>query len=286
MRTFTKSRIAVAALACLAAGASVVQPAAAAPSAPASADNLFVATAGGGQLSAVAGRPGAYTLTLHTPAHQVTRFGDRPARTAGSQSLKSFVAGWDADGFGDVPPNAALVLDRAPASRDTFVLELSHPRIQRDGDLAFAATRIGRAPTGGLSAFARSADRGVPTRFGRASLFIDSAAAQLPVTLNVGNLPQGQAAVVTFDDPLDLQAGQTFHPTITTPNSFETIMTAFDVIMGGSTTADASGVAQVALSHVSGPITGNATIPAGATVSLSINGGPAISITAGQFSIG
>src|SRR5690242_8805319 len=164
-------RRAVPAVALALAASALVAPVAGAQSTPAGGD-LYTATAAGGTLTKAPGKA-AYRLTLKDPAAKVSAFSDRPVRTASTQSLQRFVGDWKANGFAQDPPNAALVLDQAPAAHDTYLFELSKPRIERDRDLTFTAKRIGTRPTGALEPIAKGADRGTPRGFGRASLFID-----------------------------------------------------------------------------------------------------------------
>src|SRR4051812_44241822 len=61
---------------------------------------------------------GAYRLRLTGVSPRISTFTDRPQRRAGIQGLDGFVKSWEGNGFAADPPNAALVLDHAPASRD------------------------------------------------------------------------------------------------------------------------------------------------------------------------
>jgi hypothetical protein len=157
--------------------------AAAPPPASASVNQLFVVTAAGGRVERVAGRRGEFKLELRAPARGVTAFSDRPARRLGKRPLAGFVRGWRRLGFGRVPPNAALVIDHAPVGRDVAVFELSSPRLGRGGrTLTFRAKSLARRPTGVLQRLARRADGPAAGRFGRASLFVDSAGESEQVT--------------------------------------------------------------------------------------------------------
>jgi hypothetical protein len=102
------------------------------------------------------------------------------------------VRDWRRLGFSRVPPNAALVVDNAPTSRDVAVFELSQPRLA-GASLTFRARSLARRPTGVLQRLARRADRLGEAAFGRASLFIDSAPKQLTLVFNV----TGDDTVVT-----------------------------------------------------------------------------------------
>jgi hypothetical protein len=167
--------IAAAALACLLLTASA-GPATAAATARAASSLLFVQQTDGGSLQ----RTGASTfrLTLRGVAPSVATFADRPARSAASEPAKRFIARWAGRGFADDPPNAALVMDGAPAGRDVAMLTLSHPRYH---PATRTFTYVARALTGdpgtALKVFHARRDPVRELRFGAASLFIDDAAA-------------------------------------------------------------------------------------------------------------
>jgi hypothetical protein len=129
-------------------------------------------------------------LVLHHPGARVTTFSDRPARQGGSQTLPAFVAAWTA-AFGDDPPNAALELTDAPASRDVTLLELRAPRYDRRRDtLTYTVRPVTKAAGHALDGLAARADKGLRGRLGRATLFIDDAATPA-LELTVSGLPPG-----------------------------------------------------------------------------------------------
>jgi len=120
---------------------------------------------------------GAYRLRLTGISPRVTTFTDRPRRRAGSQGLKGFVGSWGANGFAADPPNAALVLDHAPAAHDVALLTLSHPHYNRARQtLTYRATPLHGRDTA-LASFARRADPVSAGDLGAASLFVDDGGA-------------------------------------------------------------------------------------------------------------
>lgn len=280
-----RRHLAATALACLGA-ATLTVPAASARAVPPTGDALFVATADGGSLVPLAGQRGVYRLTLRAPASFVTAFADHPARSASRESLRRFVAQWGARGFRADPPNAALVLDPAPAAHDTFIFALSQPQLTRSGALTFRAQSIGTRPGGRLAAIASGADRGAPARFGRSTLFVDDGATPLGITITASNVPGGQVAAVDFDDSLILDETATTHTQVEGSSPFEVFFGSSQVSMFGlEGKALLSGTAMLALDHGSGSVTGFADIPAGSTVTLRIGAGPAVPLPDGQFSM-
>lgn len=161
--------------------------AAAAParSGPAKGPLLFVQETAGGSIERLG--HGAYRLRLTGVSPRVTTFTDRPRRRAGSQGLPSFVGTWGANGFAADPPNAALVLDHAPASHDIALLTLSHPHYDRARrTLTYRATPL-HGDDGALASFARRADPVRAGELGGASLFVDDGGGGFTVTFNFQN---------------------------------------------------------------------------------------------------
>jgi hypothetical protein len=132
---------------------------------------LYVQQTSGGSIERLG--HGVYRLRLTGISPRVSTFTDRPRRRAGSQGIEGFVHKWRANGFAADPPNAALVLDQAPASRDVALLTLSHPHYNRAKQtLTYRATPLhGREPA--LASFARRADPISAGELGGASLFVD-----------------------------------------------------------------------------------------------------------------
>jgi len=119
-----------------------VSPATAAPP-PERAPTLFVLRG--------AAHGGGNQLTVDT--RRVEWFTDRPVRRAGVMTPRALVRGWEAWGFADDPPNAALTGDDLDV-----VVELSEPRV-RDGRLRFDVKPVrGRLPSGGLGAVSAFVD--------------------------------------------------------------------------------------------------------------------------------
>jgi hypothetical protein len=117
---------------------------------------------------------GTLRLLLRGPNSKVTTFADRPARLGGTERLSTFVRNWSRS-FGRVPPNAALLIDHAPASRDVALLELRNPRYDgRRQTLSFAVKRLKETRNVHLRTFGRLADPTVAPRFGRFTLFVDN----------------------------------------------------------------------------------------------------------------
>jgi hypothetical protein len=165
------------------------------------AGELFVLTAAGGELQRVRGQNRVFKLVLRRPAHDVTGFTDRPARRTGQHPLSRFVRSWARLGFAEVPPNAAVVLADAPSNRDVLVVELSRPRLGAGGrTLAFRAEALSGNPTGLLRGFARSGDRRIAARFGRASLFIDPGGQVATLLFTLSNVPPGGVVSISFVD--------------------------------------------------------------------------------------
>jgi len=111
------------------------------------------------------------TLWLSLPANApVTWFTDRPYRNAGSVRLVDLYGIWDASGFSDDPPNAALLTTHKGVEH-THVVELTTPRSAK-GRVSFAIRAVPNAVEAG-HVHAHDLAAG---RFGRARLFIDDAA--------------------------------------------------------------------------------------------------------------
>lgn len=141
------------------------------------ADELFALSAERGTLRPVRGRSGVFTLALKDPG-RVVGFTDRPERRAASLSLRSFLSRWRSYGFVTVAPNAALEIQNARGSADVFVFSMRRPRYSRKArTVVFEVVHDrGQDLTGAsLAQFERRADERIPQRFGRVSLFIDSA---------------------------------------------------------------------------------------------------------------
>jgi hypothetical protein len=157
---------------------------------------LYVQESAGGSVQRL--DSGGFRLRLTGISARVWSFTDRPRRRAGSEGLTDFVGQWGANGFVADPPNAALVLDRGPRSRDVALLTLSHPRYDRGHKaLTYRATPL-REDAGALASFARRGDPVRAGEFGAASLFVDDGggAAFTPITLTVTGVTPGQTISV------------------------------------------------------------------------------------------
>jgi hypothetical protein len=94
-------------------------------------------------------------------------------------TLEAFIEEWDAEGFEDVPPNAALVIDDAPDRADVHVLELRTPELDATANtLTFTATALEteRAAHSLIGISGGAGDPVAPRTFGPGSLFVDDGA--------------------------------------------------------------------------------------------------------------
>ena len=239
----------------------------AANAAPAAGD-LYVATTNAGTVKPLG--HGNYRLTLAKPATTVTAFTDRPERSSSTQTLKSFVSDWASNGFSADHPNAALVVD---GNQDTATYELSRPRLNKSGKLTLHAKRLsGHAPK----------------HFGHASVFIDASGTQTPLQITVNGLPNNQAALFSFNDGVDLTPTPYFGPEVVTDNGGFVKATPTGLVIANSKPGDGTAsdfTADIGIIHGNGPITGTLSVGAGATVSISVNGGAPVAIGNGPFSI-
>ena len=104
----------------------------AAASARPAAQLLFVTTTGDLRITGTHSH-----MRISVPARaNLSWFTDRPTRRAGTGTAASLAAGWTTNGFARVPPNAALVTQRAGTSMQTIVT-LTQP-LRRNGRVSFA----------------------------------------------------------------------------------------------------------------------------------------------------
>jgi hypothetical protein len=218
-----------------------------------------------------------FRLVLRRPASDVTGFTDRPARGTGQQPLARFVRSWPRLGFGEVPPNAAVVLANAPSNRDVLVVELSRPRLGAGGrTLAFRAEVLRGNPRGGLRSFARRADRRLPARFGRASLFIDAGGQEVGLIFTFSNIPppSGVVSIAFVEDngrpTAQVDLGADLFLNADGANNFIAGFTGFAVTATGSSPLNVS--AQVTINVAAGEdcVRGRATITAGASANVRV----------------
>jgi hypothetical protein len=93
---------------------------------------LYVTTTGDLRITGAHGN-----IRVSLPARAtLTWFSNRPARRAGTSTAASLAAGWNANGFARVPPNAALITQRAGRSMQT-IITLTQP-IRRQGRVSFS----------------------------------------------------------------------------------------------------------------------------------------------------
>jgi hypothetical protein len=164
-----------------------------------------------------------------------------------------------------------------------YTFELSKPRIGKSGALVFRAKRIGPPSGGPLEALGKRADRPAAHRFSGASLFVDAGGAtQVPVTVNVSGLAAGQSVSLNFNDSLGLDATSSWHPQFQTDGNANVVFGSTDmlVISLGGTLNGSMGI-----SVAGGDVAGSARIPVGATVTMSVNGGPPVQISNGAFAV-
>jgi len=129
-------------------------------------DALFVQAANGGTF-----RHGKLTLT--GVSHQVAWFTDRPQRDSGTVSFKVYRRALFSGK--QRAPNAALDL-AGKGLGGVAALRLTHPRFDADnGKVTYHVKRL-KNVSGNLDHYVgRLSKRGIPRRFGDASLFIDNA---------------------------------------------------------------------------------------------------------------
>ncbi len=279
----------LAALVFAAFGAPATFPPAAEAQAPAGAGaELFVGTADGGTLTPIR-RKRVYRLTLERPARHMTVFTDRPARQAATEPLRQFVRRWPRRGFAAVPPNAALVLDGAPADRDVFVVTLSNPRLLRSGAIRYDARLLKRRPTGGLAKLARRADRRPPKRFGRVSLFVDAGAVEAALTVQIAGQPPNSAVLLDFQNVLIDPYPESLQGTIPQLRAQQgvSLLLPENALVFSSAAAALTATFTIGVEFTSSDnsaVEGMAQIPAGTTVTVAA-GGQAKAISNGTFSV-
>ena len=130
---------------------------------------MFVQTA---RSATVQERGARLTLTLHGTPATVLSFDDRPQRRSSRLSVDRFVALWR-QGFGDDPPNAALVGSHRGRSTQTVVELLAARRVR-----------------GGMRYTVRAHDGRPPRRLRDVSLFVD------PLSIDSGSAPYTAPDVV------------------------------------------------------------------------------------------
>jgi hypothetical protein len=232
------------------------------------------------------------TLVLRGVSPRTTQFADRPARSAGSLSTGSFIGDWR-DAFGDDPPNAALEVADAPASRDVALLELRSPRYDaRTRTLTYRVRHLRTSGAKSLHALAARADRGVRD-FGRATLFIDDGSTETALFFQA-TIPAGATISVTpsnftfdFNQPLtgNGQMIAAINPTQLMDAELSAFYGASLLNIEYQAGVQNSVTVQMSAGIVAPgqtTLTGTASVPAGA--SLTVTPGN-VTITDGSFSI-
>ena len=100
---------------------------------PSKASVLFVFEGQTAQMAPVEGQSGTYTFTMpiRTAKQPVIWFTDRPARDAGTLSMRNFVGLWSTPGtntFATDPPNVAIVYTSG-GTQKTFIATMTSPVI-------------------------------------------------------------------------------------------------------------------------------------------------------------
>jgi hypothetical protein len=255
------------------------------------AGELYVQVAGRGSLRRTGGRE-TFELTLADLNKTVTVFTDRPARRAGVEPIESFVSKWESRGFQKDPPNAALELAHGNDKSDVKVFEISSPRLDREADtLRFTAKELGGQASSALSGVARGADRDIPAKFDRASLFIDSGATGgTPKSVRLAFTVKSEEgdASVNFDTSQVLQiiTFKASQPQVTRVSSLNgnsiDLHCEPDQSPGGTCGVEVD----LAVISTQSQVTGSATIDSG-TVTLSgkANTGAVVPLSGGNFTL-
>ena len=243
--------------------------------------DLFTQTTHRGTLSPIAGQDDVFRLTFAEPSPDVTVFTDRPVRSASTEALTDFVGSWDQRGFGQDPPNAALVLDQEPDDADTAVFTLADPTYdQASGAVTYTATHV----NGGSSSLPSDEDIDPPPSFGDAHLFIDPSGGGdqhdlgISVLNNEGN---GGQVRFTFDPPWEvfLASNDQEISYLVGPKPTGGAVEASNVTMGGP------GSLEFQVQGGTGPVTGTATFKSSNDVTISVDDGPEQTIKPGNFSL-
>lgn len=130
---------------------------------------LFSQTADAGTFSTDA--DGVSTLTLIDVDPGVIGFTDRPDRDTAVIAVERFVEAWPTM-FADSAPNAVLVEHQPDGESDSFVVELSDPRL--DGTtLSFTAEVLDGEDHSGIAGVTVTPHTDPPAKFQTVSLFID-----------------------------------------------------------------------------------------------------------------
>ncbi|HEY7121257.1 MAG TPA: hypothetical protein VH329_01740 [Solirubrobacterales bacterium] len=242
--------------------------------------DLFTQTTHKGTLSPIAGRDDVFKLTFAEASPDVTVFTDRPVRSASTEEMADFVSQWDARGFANDPPNAALVLDQEPDDADTAVFTLADPTYdQASGAVTYTATHVG----GGTSSLPSDEHIDPPPTFGDAHLFIDPSGGgdQHDVAVSMSNNEHPtQFVTITFDAPWEvfLASDDQEISYLVGPNPGGGHLQASNVKLG-------PGGLEFHVQGGTGPITGTATFQSSSDVTVSLDDGPEQTLKSGKFSL-
>lgn len=140
--------------------------------APGKVSYLFTQTMSDGTLTADPGKKDTYTLRLGGVSPKTVRFTDRPYRSADTLDTSAFVSDWPVT-FKDSSPNATIVFTEVGhKGEDSAVGVISGPRYD---EKAGALTYMLKEMPGDVAVNWKGVPlKGLPPRFGAASLFIDS----------------------------------------------------------------------------------------------------------------
>jgi hypothetical protein len=187
----------------------LVLPSLAASSAEAAAPGpTYLSTLEAGKGSFVKRASGGYALRLRHVDRRGLYFTDRPLHQAGEDTTSSILAHFFKPGTGK--PNAVVRVRGERKSRDTVIVELSHPRYSKSHrTLSFRARPLLSASRG-LARFERYADSRLPRRFGATTLFIDLDSQECTVELSISGTAimfQNVQTDRNYGDSIDLSWG-------------------------------------------------------------------------------
>jgi hypothetical protein len=143
--------------------------------------------------------------------------------------------------------------------------------------------RLPAGRTGACARFAGRADRAGVRRFGRASLFVDPSGQQITASFQIGGIPMGGQAIVNFTNALiDSTTGIAVN--VTAGASY---VMGPDIFLVGAPSAapvDATVTSPVSVAAGATHLTGSASLPSGATASVTIGMGAPVALSGGDFS--
>jgi len=163
---------------------------------------LFVQSAG--RASAVRIRGKKYKVVMRNTDPTTLWFADRPTRSAGNQTTRSFVNEWSTNGFDADPPNAVIQF----GADEGIAVELTSPRYNaKKGTLRYTAVVIEQNPVK------------LPKRLSNVSLFIDDAGlVYQQLTFQVSDFQLGQQLGISLSQgpgatsPVAFSSGEPFQP--------------------------------------------------------------------------